>query len=136
MNRSICAALALVAVVASTASAQRKADKHHAVRIKADPAMLREAHISADSARVIAVSQVKGGTITSGELKRDGTRLQYEVNLVAPKETGVHRVEIDAMTGAVLSTKMHGGPVGLLRRVQQKTSHSQAKADSTSRAKP
>lgn len=67
--------------------------------------LMSEAKISKADAEQIAMSKVPNGTIKEAELERENGHLQWSFDMAAPgqAEDTVTEVNIDAMTGAILS---------------------------------
>src|SRR4051794_37922174 len=64
----------------------------------------KEAKISMEKAREIALKQVPGGKIESAELEREHGKLIYSFDIKTAKP-GVTEVNVDAKTGKVISSK-------------------------------
>jgi hypothetical protein len=101
---SILTAMAAITFAASPAAGQATAKpapgKHEtAAQLKA------EAKVSESAARATALAQVPGGTVKSGELEREGGKLLYSFDITTKGKTGIDEVQIDALTGTVLSNK-------------------------------
>ena len=62
----------------------------------------KEAKISMDKAKEIALSKVKGGKIESGELEREHGKLIYSFDIKTGKP-GVTEVNVDAITGKIVA---------------------------------
>ena len=100
---SILTAMAAITVAAVPAGAQataKAAAKHETM------AQLRaEAKVTEKAARATAIAQVPGGTVKSGELEREGGKLLYSFDIASKGKAGIDEVQIDAITGTVLSNK-------------------------------
>jgi hypothetical protein len=94
--------------------------------------------ISPDSAKIVALCAVPG-QIGSGEMNKSGGRTVYEVDII-PNDKKTHtKVNVDAMTGAVLSSKQFGGLRGLAGWVRESAEHKMNKkpaADTAAKVKP
>lgn len=64
----------------------------------------KEAKISMEKAREIALARVKGGKIESGELEREHGKLIYSFDIKTSKP-GVTEVNVDAITGKVIGVQ-------------------------------
>ena len=64
----------------------------------------KEAKISMEKAREIALKKVPGGKIESAELEREHGKLIYSFDIKTSKP-GVMEVNVDAITGKVISSK-------------------------------
>lgn len=60
------------------------------------------AKISQDSAQVIALAQVPGGTVTEAELEHERHTVVYSFDISQAGKTGVDEVLVSAITGKVL----------------------------------
>lgn len=94
------AAITLAAVPAAAQMTAKPAAKHETMaQLKA------EAKITEKAARATAIAQVPGGTVKSGELEREGGKLLYSFDIASKGKAGIDEVQIDAITGTVLSNK-------------------------------
>ena len=109
-----------------------------AVTIKSDLYKADAGMISPDSAKIVALCAVPG-QIGSGEMNTTGGRTTYEIDII-PNEKKTHtKVNVDAMTGAVLSSKQFGGLRGLAGWVRESAEHKMNKkpaADTAAKVKP
>ncbi|MDB4876669.1 MAG: hypothetical protein JWM41_3115 [Gemmatimonadetes bacterium] len=78
--------------------------------------------ISPDSAKVIALCVVPG-QIGSGEMNVADGRTVYAIDIIPDKKKTHAKVNIDAQTGAVLSSKQFGGLRGLAGWVKESADH-------------
>jgi len=116
---SILTAIAAITFAASSATAQAT-PKHET------PAQLRaQAKVSQKAARATALAQVPGGTVKAGELEREGGKLLYSFDIATKGKTGIDEVQVDAITGAVLSNK-HETPA--MEKAEAKADAKAAKA--------
>ncbi len=67
------------------------------------PALAKQAKISLDSARGIAVRRVPNGTIQSQELENEHGRLIYPFDMKIAGKTGIEEVNVNAKTGAIVA---------------------------------
>ena len=79
----------------------------------------KEAKISMEKARSIALKNVPGGKIESAELEREHGKLIYSFDIKTAKP-GVTEVNVDAITGKVLSSK-HETPAKEAAEKKQET---------------
>jgi uncharacterized membrane protein YkoI len=63
----------------------------------------KEAKISMTDARALAMRTVTNGTIQAGEIEREGGKLIYSFDMKVPHKSGIDEVNIDAMTGKLVS---------------------------------
>ena len=64
-----------------------------------------KARISEGEARASAIARVPRGVIKSHELEKEHGKLIYSYDIVVAGKTGIEEVNVDAMTGRVLSVK-------------------------------
>lgn len=95
----ICAA-ASVTIVPLVARAQNAPP---AAPSKIDSVLAAGAHISLDSARVLALHKVPNGHVAAEELEREHGRLIYSFDVRVPGKSGINEVNVDARHGKVLS---------------------------------
>ena len=100
----------LVIVVAAAAAAaavatwtMRELDEEDSDEDEATVSAAATAQISEDSAKVLALLQVPGGTIAGGELETENGTLLYSFDVKVPGKSGLEEVHISATTGEVLS---------------------------------
>jgi hypothetical protein len=109
-----------------------------AVTIKSELYKADVGMISPDSAKIVALCAVPG-QVGSGEMNTSGGRTVYEIDII-PNEKKTHtKVNVDAMTGAVLSSKQFGGLRGLAGWVRESAEHKMNKkpaADTAAKVKP
>ena len=72
--------------------------KHH------QPARMT-AKVSADSARALALAEVPRATVKSQELEREHGKLVYSFDLSVPGRSGIEEVQVDAISGRIVSKK-------------------------------
>jgi hypothetical protein len=64
-----------------------------------------EATVSQTTAQSTAMAKVPNGTITSSELERENGKLVWSFDISSPSSRAVTEVQVDAKTGAIVSTK-------------------------------
>jgi hypothetical protein len=89
MRSQMCAVLMLVAAVGMAATQAE---------------LQKEAKISMEKARAIALKKAPGGKIESAELEREHGKLIYSFDIKTSKP-GVLEVNVDAINGKVISAK-------------------------------
>lgn len=95
-------ALAVIAVSSSLAGAQ--ATSAASVPMKEEkPGLLKQATVTPDSARRMALALVPTGRIKSEEIEVEDGRLAYSFDITVPGKRGVEEILIDARTGVVIS---------------------------------
>ena len=98
---SMLAAMAALTLAAGQAGAQAAAPAKHetAAQLKA------EAKVTEKAARATALAQVAGGKVSKYELEREGGKLLYSYDIATKGKSGIDEVQVDAITGTVLSNK-------------------------------
>jgi uncharacterized membrane protein YkoI len=102
---SILTAMAAVALAASSAAAQAPAAPAVPAKHETMKQLQAEAKVAEKSARATALTQVPGGKVTKHELERENGKLVYSYDIATKGKTGIDEVQIDAVTGTVLSNK-------------------------------
>ena len=101
---SIMTAMAVITLAASPVGAQVAAPAAPA-RHETMKQLRAEAKIPEKAARITALAQVPGGKVKSGELERENGKLLYSFDIATKGKSGIDEVQIDAITGTVLSNK-------------------------------
>ena len=119
------------------AMAKKAAPKAQAtVKVKeTTPGLAAQATITADSAQKIALAQVSHGWVRSAELEQDNGTLVYSYDIKARGKAGVQEVNVDAKTGAVVSTKHESAKAEAKEAAAEKKEMKPAKPASTKPAK-
>jgi uncharacterized membrane protein YkoI len=65
--------------------------------------LMAEAKISKETAQQTALAKVPNGTIKAGELEKENGKLQWSFDLTTPDSKDITEVNVDAMTGDVIS---------------------------------
>ena len=73
----------------------------------------------ADATRT-ALAAVPGGKVTSAELETEHSQLIYSFDIAVPGKSGVEEVQVNAMTGKIVSLKHEGPLKEKLERVGEK----------------
>jgi uncharacterized membrane protein YkoI len=68
-------------------------------------ATAKPAKVSEEAARRTALAKVPDGRIETAELEHEHGRLVYSFDITAPAGSGVTEVQVNAMTGAIVSVK-------------------------------
>ena len=89
---------------ASSVAGAQKAAKH-----ETEKELKAEAKIEKAAATKTALAEVPGGKVKSSELERENGRLVYSFDISSKGKTGIDEVQVDAITGAVVS-KTHETP--------------------------
>jgi uncharacterized membrane protein YkoI len=104
---SVLAAMAALTLAASSAAAQATAPAAPAAPAKHETMkqLQAEAKVTEKAARATALAQVPGGRVSKHELERENGKLLYSYDIATKGKTGIDEVQIDAITGTVLSNK-------------------------------
>ena len=112
---SIC--LLLVGLTVATASTTTG----HVAKTRArHAAAAMHPRVTLDSATAIASAKVPGGEVKSHELEREKGHLIYSFDFVVAGKPGVEEVNVDAMTGAVLSAVHENAKAEKKENLQEK----------------
>jgi uncharacterized membrane protein YkoI len=65
--------------------------------------LMAEAKISKETAQQIALAKVPNGTIKEGELENENGKLQWSFDMTTPDSNGITEVNVNAVTGDVIS---------------------------------
>ena len=94
----VCSALA-AALLAGCCTEKSEAKHKEARQSK----LMAEAKISKETAQQTALAKVPNGTIKEAELEKENGKLQWSFDVTTPGTKDIKEVNIDAMTGAVIS---------------------------------
>ena len=110
---------------ASVASAQGK-------KAETQAELQKEAKMTMVDARAMALREVPGAKVQAGEIEREGGKLIYSFDMKVPHKSGIDEVNIDAMTGKLVS-KQHETPKAekAEAKVDAKEKKAEAKAAKT-----
>lgn len=72
---------------------------------KKEAKLQAEAKISRADAEKAALAKVPGGTIKEGELEKEKGKLIWSFDISTPGTTDIKEVQVDAITGAVVSVE-------------------------------
>ena len=107
--------LAPIAVNAAPKKAETQAD------------LQKEAKISMDKAREIALTKVKDGKIESGELEREHGKLIYSFDIKAPGKSGITEVNVNAITGKIVAVQVENAAKEAAEKKQEAKEKAPAK---------
>ena len=65
--------------------------------------LMAEAKVSKETAQATAMAKVPNGTIKEGELEKENGHLQWSFDVSTPDSKDITEVNIDAITGEVIS---------------------------------
>ena len=94
--------LAAIAMFASAAVAGAQAPAHHP-KAETQAELQKEATMTMADARAMALRTVPNARIQAGEIEREGGKLIYSFDMKVPHQSGIDEVNIDAMTGQLVS---------------------------------
>ena len=108
MQKITRAALAFIVVAGSSAGAQaahKVAAPAQHKKVETQAELQKEAKMTMADARAMAQKTVPTGKIASGEIEREGGKLIYSFDMKVPGKSGIDEVNIDAMTGTLISNQ-------------------------------
>lgn len=92
------------------------------------PAPLKEkAKINCAEARKLALAKVGAGVVKDAELEEEHGKLVYSIDIKKPKTSGIEEVQIDALTGAVVSVEHEDAKAEAAERAADKKEAAQKK---------
>jgi uncharacterized membrane protein YkoI len=97
--KSIVGIILTAAALAGCSTEKSEADKQ-----AAEAKLMAEAKISKADAQATALAQVPNGTVKEGELEKEHGKLIWSFDISTPGTTDIMEVNVDAMTGTVVST--------------------------------
>ena len=75
---------------------------------KPNSALAGQAKVSMQTAKTTALAKVPGGKFKAGELERENGKLIYSFEIVVAGKSGIEEVNVDAISGKVLSVAHEG----------------------------
>ena len=91
-----------LAVALFTGCETEKGEAHHKDK---EAKLMAEAKVSKEAAQQTALSKVPNGTVKEGELEKEHRKLQWSFDVVTPDSKDITEVNVDAVTGDVISVK-------------------------------
>jgi uncharacterized membrane protein YkoI len=82
--------------------------------------LAKQVKVDEGTARQIAQSKVPKGAIQSAELEREHGQLQYSYDIKVPGKSGITEVNVDALTGKVLSVHQEGSAAEAKEAAQER----------------
>lgn len=73
---------------------------------KSDAVLRAQARISQKEAAKIVLAKVPDGKIQSSEIENEGGKLIWSFDISMPKTASITEVQVDAMTGEIVSNKV------------------------------
>jgi uncharacterized membrane protein YkoI len=119
--------LAAIALTATVAGAQGPTH-HKKAETQAD--LQKEARMTMADARAMALRTVPNSSVQAGEIEREGGKLIYSFDMKAKGKSGIDEVNIDAMTGKLVSNQ-HETP-----KAERAEAQADAKAAKAAKARP
>lgn len=92
----------MLLLVASVAAAQQAPASERKLS-KAEVALRAQAKVSEGAARATALAAVPGAVVKSSELEKEKGKLLWSFDLTVAGKKGVEEVQVDAITGRILS---------------------------------
>jgi uncharacterized membrane protein YkoI len=107
MNRTsnVIAAATMLAVGVAFAPRAARAQQQQTYKRDLPAVLLRQATVAESDAAKTAAARVKNGRIEAVELENEGGKLIYSYELKVAGKSGVEEVNVDAITGKVVSTE-------------------------------
>ena len=90
--------------------------------------LVKEAKVSADSARTIARAQLPKAYIQSEELERENGRLIYSFDMKTDGKSGIDEVNVNALTGKLVGKVSHEGAKSEAREAATEKTEAKVKA--------
>ena len=94
----------LAPIGVARAQAPATSNPHSPVK-EESPGLLAAARVMPDAAMRTAAARVPKGTVKSGEIEKEGGKLIYSFDIAVPGQDGIQEVNVDAMTGKVVSVE-------------------------------
>jgi hypothetical protein len=130
MNRSIKYTLSSVALLAAAAFAPLAAqDPQPKYKRDLPEALLKQATVSEADAAKTAMTKIPNARIQAVELENEGGHLLYSYDLKVPGRSGIEEVNVNANTGAVVSTEHEGASAERKEARDEKAQRSPTKPD-------
>ena len=98
----VCSALA-VALLAGCCTEKGEAKNHNKEAKQAK--LVAEAKISKEAAQQTALAKVPNGTVKEAEIEKEDGKLQWSFDVATPGSKDITEVNVDAMTGGVISVE-------------------------------
>ena len=97
-------ALIPLALILSASVAGAQATTHHK-KAESQAELQKEAKMTMVDARAMALREVPNSKVQAGEIEREGGKLIYSFDMKVANKSGIDEVNIDAMTGKLVSNK-------------------------------
>jgi uncharacterized membrane protein YkoI len=99
--------IALLAAGLLTGCVSEKCERQHKQAKQAQ--LMAEAKVSKADAQETALAKVPGGAVKEGELEKEHGRLIWSFDVTTPDSKDSTEVNVDAVTGAVVSVERESG---------------------------
>src|SRR5438552_12433213 len=135
MNKRLIVALltaAWLAVGVVVGVAAEGNGKHPVHAAKPNSALAAQAKVKMETARATALAKVPRSKFKAVELERENGKLIWSFELVVPHKPGIEEVNVDAISGKIVSLE-HEGPGTEAREAKQE--RAEARRHSTKAAK-
>lgn len=93
----------LIPLAAATVFAIASMAPAHAAE-PSQASLMKQAKVTRAAATRTALAKVPGGTIKESELENENGALVWSFDITMPKDKNIHEVQVNAMTGAVVSS--------------------------------
>jgi len=101
MNIKYIVGITLTALALAGCSTESRESRKEAKEAK----LMAEAKVSKADAQATAAAQVPNGTVKEAELEKEHGKLIWSFDISTPGTTDITEVNVDAMTGQVVSTE-------------------------------
>jgi uncharacterized membrane protein YkoI len=108
IKQIVCSAVA-AALLAGCATEKDEAEHHH--KDAGQAKLMAQAKISKETAEQTALAKVPSGTIKEGELEMENGKLQWSFDIATPGSTDITEVNVDAITGDVISVQKESADI-------------------------
>jgi len=125
-TRGISMLATAVAIALAAAPGSAQVAKPAAAKRETMKQLKAEAKITEKAARATALAQVPGGHVRKWELEREDGKLLYSFDIASKGKTGIDEVQVDAITGTVISNK-HETPA--MEKAEKKADRAEMKAE-------
>ncbi len=128
--RSAAVVVVALVVYAGGAQAQKPKPAQRPQREETQEQLAREARISEEQAREVALKRYPNATVTATELEREHGRLIYSMELKVPGRSGVQEVNVNARTGKLVNTEHESAKTEKAEERKEAKAHEQTRGSS------
>ncbi len=122
--RSIAMVVVTLGLCAGAAQAQEAKHVRRTHPKETQEQMQKEAKITEDQAKDVAMKRYPKATINSTELEREHGRLIYSMELAVPGRSGVQEVNVSAITGKLVNIEHESAKTEKAEERKEKTTES------------